>query len=146
VIDDETGYPQHGRTQLRSLFPADYLYSFSRIDDFAHVFAGEAAHFDRGDEEAVRPRITDILAKTPNATAGGTTFSQLCAGCHGAAGQGGGFAPSLVERVPMREDESILQTLIAGKGGMPAWGERLNDQQLADLLAHLRARFGKPPE
>jgi mono/diheme cytochrome c family protein len=146
IIDDETRYPAHGRTQQRTLFPADYLYSFSRVDDFAHVFANEASHFDRSDTEAVRPRIEAVLAETAVAASGEPTFTARCTGCHGPQGMGGGFAPSLYDRVPRLDDRALLRSLIAGKGAMPAWGERLTDQELADLLGHLRTRFGNYAE
>jgi mono/diheme cytochrome c family protein len=142
IIDDENQYPLRGRAQLRQLFPADYLFSYNRVDDWAHIIASESAYFDRTDVEAARPRIDAVLARTGSASAGATQFAQTCARCHGPDGEGTGFAPSLYERVPKREDVSLVRTLIQGKGDMPAWGERFDDQRLADLLAHLRGKFG----
>src|SRR6185503_595854 len=120
VIDDEAQFPQHGRAQLRELFPADYLYSFNRVDDWAHLFLSESSFFDRSDVEAIRPRIEAILGLTGNAATGQTQFAQTCARCHGADGNGSGFAPNLHDRVPFRDDVSLVRTLITGKGDMPA--------------------------
>jgi len=144
VIADEARFPDTGRRQLRKVFPADYLYSFSRVDDFAHVMQSEIGYFEGADADAVRPRVTHTLGLTGDAAAGAALYEGNCARCHGVNGLGGGRAPSLADRVPMREDDALLRTLIQGKGDMPRWGDRFEDQALADLLAHLRAKFGRP--
>jgi mono/diheme cytochrome c family protein len=145
VIDDETLYPMTGRTELREAFVADYLYSFNRVDDFSGMIRREVEYFDRADLDAVRPRIEAIQMLTGVPADGEAIFGETCYRCHGADGTGTERAPSLYERVPMRDDESILRTLIQGKGGMPAWGEDFDDQQLAGILAYLRETFGAPP-
>ncbi len=145
IISEEERFPEHGRTQIREVFPADYLYSFNRVDDFAGVMASEVEFFDFQDGEAARPRSEAILERTGDVGSGADLFAQSCTGCHGADGTGSGFAPSLYERVPLRDDRSLLQTLLQGKGNMPAWGDSFDDQQLADLRALLRARFDAPP-
>ncbi len=142
VFGDELHFPDTGRRRIRDLFPADYLYSFNRVDDFAHMIAGEVGFFESSDRDAVRPRIEHVLSLDGDAAAGADSFAGTCAACHGAGGEGSDWAPNLFERVPGRADDSIVQTLIQGRGGMPSWGDRFDDQQLADLLAHLRGRFG----
>lgn len=142
IIGDEINFPEAGRLQIRELFPADYLYSFNRVDDFASVIRGEVSYFDGTDADSIAPRVDAILALDGTAEAGDAWFSQNCAACHGPTGEGNGFAPNLYDRVPNRDDRSILKTLIQGRGGMPSWGGTFTDQQLADLLAHLRVTFG----
>lgn len=142
VIADETRFPAHGRLQQREVFPADYMYSFNRVDDLAHVVKSEVDFFDARDGQAVRARVEAIVALPRDAERGAATFAARCAACHGADGSGTGLAPSLFERVPMRDDASIVQTLVQGKGGMPAWGEVLDDHAIGDLLGFLRAGFG----
>ncbi|MBK8239000.1 MAG: c-type cytochrome [Deltaproteobacteria bacterium] len=144
LVADDAHFPDHGRRQQREVFPADYLWSFHRVDDLVGVVAAEVAFRDQGDRQAVHPRVQAIVALPRDAAAGATTFAQRCARCHGADGDGSGFAPSLFERLPRFDDEAIVQTLLQGKGGMPAWGETLDDHQLADLLGSLRDRFGAP--
>lgn len=146
VIDDEALYPRTGRDEQRALFPADYLYSFNRVDDFAGMIRSEVAFFDRVDEDAVSPRVESVLMLTGDAAGGEAIFGETCFMCHGADGTGTERAPSLYDRVPMRPDESVVRTLIQGRGGMPAWGDTYDDAQLADLFAYLRATFGAPPE
>ena len=145
IIDEEERFPEHGRTQIRELFPADYLYSFNRVDDFSAMMLSEVQFFDFQDGEAARPRTEAVLELTGDASVGGSLFSQRCTGCHGTDGMGSGLSPSLYDRVPLRDDRSLLQTLLQGRGSMPAWGEELDDQALADLHAFLRARFDPPP-
>ena len=142
IFADERHFPDNGRRRVRDLFPADYLYSFNRVDDFAHMIAGEVGFFESSDRDAAGPRIDHVLSLDGDAAAGATLFAGTCAACHGPGGAGSDRAPSLFERVPMRDDESIVQTLIQGRGGMPSWGDRFDDQQLGDLLAHLRGTFG----
>lgn len=142
IIGDEARFPQAGRAQLRELFPADYLYSFNRVDDFAAMIVGEVSYFDGYDRDSVRARVDHILGLEPDVAAGGETFSARCTGCHGPTGEGSGWAPSLYTRVPMRDLPSLAQTLLLGRGNMPSWADELNDQQLANVLGYLRATFG----
>ena len=144
VIDDEAFYPAVGRTQIREVFAADYLYSFNRVDDFAGVIRREVDFFERVDADAVAPRINAVGMLPGDAMAGALLFEDNCVRCHGDDGRGTERAPSLFERVPMRADESILRTIIQGKGGMPTWGAEFDDTQLSHLLAFLRETFGSP--
>ncbi|HJL15423.1 MAG TPA: c-type cytochrome [Sandaracinaceae bacterium LLY-WYZ-13_1] len=144
VIDDGALYPETGRRQQREVFPADYLYSFNRVDDFAGMIQREVTFFDRIDEDAVAPRVEAVRMLEGDASGGEAIFGATCVRCHGADGMGTDRAPSLYQRVPMRPDESIVRTLIQGRGGMPAWSDDFDDAQLADLLAYLRATFGSP--
>ena len=142
IITDELHFPDNGRRRIRELFPADYLYSFNHVDDLAGMIAGEVTFFDGADRDAVLSRIQRILGMTGVATAGGATFAERCTPCHGPGGEGSAVAPSLYERVPMRDDTTLLQVLINGRGQMPKWGGVFSDQELADLFAFLRATFG----
>lgn len=142
LIADEEHFPEHGRLQQREVFPADYMYSFNRVDDLVHALAADVAFFDFQDGEAVRPRVEAIVGLDRDPDAGAAIFAGRCGGCHGADGAGTAFAPSLFERVPLREDRALVQTLVQGRGPMPAWGEVLGDRELADVLGFLRARFG----
>jgi mono/diheme cytochrome c family protein len=84
--------------------------------------------------------VDAILALTGDATAGATTFGNVCAGCHGADGASG-YAANLVEEIPSKDDAFIVNIIINGDGGgMPA--QDLSDQEVADVLAYVRATFG----
>ncbi len=141
IISNETLYPEAGRLQIRDQFPADYLYSFNKVDDLAGMIANEVQFFDSTDKNAVSERINAILALQGDSAAAAPNFAAVCAACHGGDGLGTTAGPSLAERVPSRTDEGILQSILQGRGDMPAWQENFSDQEFANLLAFLRANF-----
>ena len=74
--------------------------------------------------------------------AGRPQFEQICAACHGLAGEGNAAlgAPSLVDDVWLYggDLETIKQSITDGRTGvMPAFGERLDDTQVRLLVALL---------
>lgn len=82
------------------------------------------------------------------------TYDQMCAGCHGYRGDGGeghrgGFSPhigTLAMKKYMDELPDDYLFLIIKKGGaymgkmatMPAWEKRLTDEEIRDIVAHIR--------
>lgn len=146
VIDDEANFPEAGRRRIREVFPADYLWSLTRVDDVSHVIRSEVQHFDAIDGMSVPSRARRVIELTGDPAMGQTTFSMNCARCHGADGRGTLDAPSLYERVPMRDDLSLATTILGGRGtgsaAMPAWGARFDDARIAGLVAYLRSSFG----
>jgi len=81
-------------------------------------------------------------------------FEQMCAGCHGTYGNGqegtkAGFVPrigTLANKEYMDSVPDDYLNMIIKKGGaymgkiaaMPAWEHKFNDEQVADLVAHIR--------
>jgi cytochrome c oxidase cbb3-type subunit 3 len=80
-----------------------------------------------------------------------TLYSENCAGCHGAGGQGGP-AISLADPVylAIADDAAIRKATTGGVGGtsMPAFaqsaGGMLTDKQIDVLTSGIRSRWGKP--
>jgi mono/diheme cytochrome c family protein len=82
---------------------------------------------------------------------GRALFETYCVLCHGAAGKGDGRAAALQKVRPSdltassRTDEYKLQIIANGGGSlsrsesMPAWKTVLSQQQIADVVAYLRA-------
>ena len=87
-----------------------------------------------------------------NVDLGRAHYQQFCAGCHGADGRGGAqtFMPHIqnltqkdyIEFLP----DGYLFTVIAGGGGsvgkstmMPAWKVTLSEQDIKDIIAHIRS-------
>ena len=87
-----------------------------------------------------------------DAAAGAKLYKRLCRGCHGEDGRGGAhtFMPHIenltkkgyIELLP----DSYLYTAIAdggvaiGKSSyMPAWSSKLDDQDIKDIIAHIRS-------
>ena len=97
--------------------------------------------------------ITDVERFTDgDAAAGAKLYKRYCAGCHGADGRGGAhtFMPHVqnltkkdyIELVP----DGYLYLVIAeggvavGKNSyMPAWESTLSEQDIKDVIAHIRA-------
>ena len=69
------------------------------------------------------------------------TDQQTCTDCHGDEGLGGGIGPNLDTRFSQNTDWQLLSTIIDGRDRMPAWGDRLSDAELTDLLAFLQSEF-----
>jgi cytochrome c oxidase cbb3-type subunit III len=81
-------------------------------------------------------------------------YDRMCAGCHGYRGDGGeghrgGFSPhigTLANKEYMSQLPDEYLVLIIKKGGaymgkiatMPAWEKRLSDEQVVDIVAHIR--------
>ena len=110
---------------------------------FTLAFTAACGEKDTGTDsggDSGASEVDAILALTGDATAGATVFSNTCAGCHGADGASG-YAANLVEEIPSKDDAFIVNIIINGDGGgMPA--QDLSDQEVADVLAYVRATFG----
>ena len=85
-------------------------------------------------------RTDDILALTGAAGFGETVYQTNCAACHAADGTGG-VGADLTVRVPATDDAVVVDIVLTGTTGMPAFGN-LSDQAIADLLAYLRQEHG----
>lgn len=70
---------------------------------------------------------------------GAALFASRCAVCHGDDGSGGSQGVDIADHVPFHSDEDLVELLAEGEGRMPAPG--LSDQEIADVLAYLRATF-----
>ena len=87
-----------------------------------------------------------------DAAHGEALFTRLCAGCHGKDGRGGAhtFMPHVdtltkkgyIDQMP---DEYLAYVIseggaAAGKSGyMPSWKSKLSEQDIADIIAHIRS-------
>ena len=140
VIQNEDLFPANGRTEIRSMFPSDYLWSTHRIDNLGQVIKSEIGYFDSLDVDTPEVRAVAVLALEPSVLEGENLFKMHCTPCHGSEGTGTGSGPSHFERVPKLTDFEIALTLITGKSPMPSWSS-LEDQNLADLRAYLRHTF-----
>jgi len=73
-----------------------------------------------------------------------SVYKANCAPCHGAAGDAGTPAgknfkvPSFSSDAVLKHTDAELLTVARnGKGKMPAWHEKLSDEQLKDLIAFI---------
>jgi mono/diheme cytochrome c family protein len=87
-----------------------------------------------------------------DAAHGSTLFTRLCAGCHGKDGRGGAhtFMPhvdTLTKKGYIDQMPDEYLAFVIGEGGeaagksayMPAWKSKLSEQDIADLIAHIRS-------
>ena len=88
------------------------------------------------------PRTTDIVNLNRDAAAGKVVYDANCSGCHGATGAGTAAGPDLSKQGRL-SDETIVNTILSGKGSMPAYADKLSDQEVADALGYVRQLQGK---
>ena len=84
------------------------------------------------------------LELTGDPVAGKAVFTgaSSCGGCHtlADAGASGAVGPNLDETKP--DNELIVTRVTKGQGGMPAFGEQLTPQQIADVAAYITQSTG----
>ena len=101
--------------------------------------------------QVAEPEATKEPAKTsaPEASADGATlFSRNCAECHGEDGTGIGNAADLTnsERMSQFPDTMVAMLIERGNGnGMPAFGDKLNETEIASLVTYLRGIEANAP-
>src|SRR5229473_6015053 len=81
----------------------------------------------------------------PDSAASSATFRTKCAMCHGQDGGGSEVGKSMnvpdlrssvVQKLP---DAQLAQIISDGKGGMPSFKNSLSEEQIRDLVAHIRS-------
>jgi alcohol dehydrogenase (cytochrome c) len=98
------------------------------------LLAGLTASGIQGQNRPLPP----LPAGSPEA-AGRQVFLTRCALCHGTNATGGEFAPSIVDRVPLRTDDELVRLLHNGLpiSGMPAFPDVVA-QERTNLISFLR--------
>ncbi len=116
--------------------------------DLNAAAAAQKPYFDK-----VASMSFEQIAKDPEMngfilSAGKALFSDNCAPCHQAGGQGKvGFFPNLTDDDWLYGGsfDKIHQTLMDGRRGyMPAFGEVLSDAQIDELANHVASQAGIP--
>jgi cytochrome c oxidase cbb3-type subunit III len=73
------------------------------------------------------------------ASRGAGVFEHNCQGCHG-GGAMGGMGPKLARNPILKHDDLFRETVLYGRGPMPAWGSVLSEQDIADVHEWLLTR------
>jgi len=90
-----------------------------------------------------------VFARSPLQAqqAGQALYQSNCAGCHGLDGRGGEHAPDIatVQRVQQLTERDLFRIIRDGvpASGMPAFGSRLNREQLSTVSGYLRSLQGE---
>ncbi len=75
---------------------------------------------------------------------GRQVFSDNCAACHQAEGQGvpGAFPALAGDTVVQGAPEQAAGVVLRGRGGMPSFANDLSDDQIAQALTYVRSSWG----
>ncbi|MDH4982393.1 cytochrome-c oxidase, cbb3-type subunit III [Hyphomicrobium sp. D-2] len=90
---------------------------------------------------------TSVSAETRNAMPGAELYTNNCAGCHGAEGEGMRMmgVPALADQIWLygETEEAIRNQIVRPKmGSMPAWGGRLGDDAVKMLSVYVHSLGG----
>jgi cytochrome c oxidase cbb3-type subunit 3 len=98
----------------------------------------EPAHAPEHGAEPLRVE-TNAAAGHPagDAGRGEIVFAHNCQACHG-AGAAGGMGPKLAGNQILGDENRFWDTVLRGRGAMPAWEAALSAQEIADVRAWLR--------
>jgi cytochrome c6 len=68
------------------------------------------------------------------------TYKAKCAMCHGPEGKGGkmGTRDFASADVKAESDAQLTEIITKGKGKMPAYGEKLKENEIKDLVTYIR--------
>ena len=88
----------------------------------------------------------NIPVNTARASTGQTIYEQNCAACHGVKGYGDGPGGAalpvkpldLTTHVLLHDEQYLYATILNGRGYMPAFGSRLSQDQILDVIAYAR--------
>ena len=72
-------------------------------------------------------------------------YQSICQGCHmpqGEGAKGAGFYPALAGNTRLAAGAYPVYVVLNGLHGMPPFGQRLDDQQVADVVNYIRTHFG----
>ena len=123
----------------RSAQPADWytVVTEGRMDRFMPPFAS-LSDVQRWDVVAYALSLSTTNAQLAR---GEELFDQACVGCHGASGTGGQAAVDLTapDFYARQSLEALSTTIAGGGGGMPAFADTFDSEQLLSLAAYVRS-------
>lgn len=89
--------------------------------------------------EPLKPEPAAEGPVTGVASRGAGLFEHNCQACHG-TGAMGGMGPKLVKNPILKHEDAFWETVLHGRGPMPAWGSVLSHQDIADIHAWLMSK------
>ena len=95
-----------------------------------------------GEWSRAEPLETEPAAEGPMigvADRGAGLFEHNCQACHGSEAIGG-MGPKLVQNPILKNEGPFWETVLHGRGPMPAWGSVLSHQDIADIHAWLMTK------
>jgi alcohol dehydrogenase (cytochrome c) len=76
-----------------------------------------------------------------DAEAGQSVYANNCAACHGPNGEGGRAGPALRGRESAQDFNAVVEQVVNGGGGMPAFGDQLERDQIANVSSYVVERL-----
>ncbi|QQC65784.1 cytochrome c [Paraburkholderia ginsengisoli] len=76
---------------------------------------------------------------------GEALYNATCAGCHmpdGKGAQGAGHYPALADNPAVEAAPYVIVNVLHGRKAMPAFGDAMNDDQVAAVVNYTRTHFG----
>jgi mono/diheme cytochrome c family protein len=89
--------------------------------------------------------IIALATPTPSPYRDGPTiYAQECLSCHGDQGQGSEGVPNLSGNggVTANNPKPVIAIVKHGRGGMPAFGQKLSDVEIAAIVSYIRTAWG----
>lgn len=84
-------------------------------------------------------RASQLATVDGDADAAAPVFAANCAGCHGPEGRGKKGSPDLTsDHVRGMSKEKIARVILGGDGPMPGFADKLDDAQVASLIAWIK--------
>ncbi|HSC76807.1 MAG TPA: cytochrome c oxidase subunit II [Pseudomonadales bacterium] len=114
------------------------------------VVVEERADYDKwlNGKKAEAKKLHELMAQTftleEQIARGEKVYNSTCVSCHGAKGEGGVGKPIAGSKIATGPLEEHLKVAISGRPGtaMPAFGNSLNDLDLAAVVTYQRNAFG----
>jgi len=88
-----------------------------------------------------------VQAKPIDIEKGESNYKMLCMSCHGDKGHGDGFAGKTLSEAPsniyaglnswFESEAELIDTVLNGNEGMPAWGAVLTESDVKDIFAYI---------
>ena len=84
--------------------------------------------------------LIGLFSSSAMADDAAATYKAKCAMCHGADGKGGkmGTRDFASAEVKTETDAQLTEIITKGKAKMPAYGEKLKDTEIKDLVGFVR--------
>lgn len=84
--------------------------------------------------------VASFCAPKASAQDAAGTYKAKCSMCHGADGKGGkmGTRDFGSAEVKAESDAQLTEIITKGKGKMPAYGEKLKESEIKDLVTYVR--------
>ncbi|MCQ0969490.1 PQQ-dependent sugar dehydrogenase (plasmid) [Paracoccus sp. TK19116] len=92
-----------------------------------------------GEEEAAS--VTEEANISDVAALGAPKYVETCSTCHGPAGRSDAAAV-LAENQNLADPEYVARTVVHGFGYMPAFGDQLSDNDIAEIGTYIRNQWG----